>query len=212
MSSNEKNKNEKAVLFKELKLLAAILSADVTKEVMQAYVEILSRYDFELSKKAISWASTNCKFFPKPVELIERINPKATKEDADFIAGEIFAAIRNFGYYQGKLAKKNLCSEAWKAIEFCGGWSYLCNSSSQNLNIIKAQLRDAISSGFVKDEIAERRKLRQEHNQLAEKLKITDQNIAKDKVALEIIGFDRMKKQAIENFKKSIKEEKDITC
>lgn len=136
------NKDQKAKLFSELKMLAAILSADVTREVFQAYVEMLSDYEFSDCKKAIKWAATNCKFFPKPVELIERIKPKPTREDGGYLAGLAIECINRFGYHQSRAAKEYMGNEAWNAVQMTGGWDVLCNTPKDQLGSLRAQLRD----------------------------------------------------------------------
>ena len=158
----------KAKIFNELKLLAAILSADVSQKVLQAYVEMLSKHEVKLVLEAIKWASENCKFFPKPVELLERINPKPTRVDADNLAGRAIDAIRDFGIHRGREAQLAIGPEAWKAVSRVGGWSTLCNCPANELGTLRAQLRDQCLSVLDAPEVNRREAIRLERNETAQ--------------------------------------------
>lgn len=156
---------DKAKVFDELKLLAAILGADVAQKVLQAYVEILAAYPKREVLAAIKWAATNCKFFPKPVELLERTNPAPTREDADAVAGRAIEAIYRFGLYRSKEAQIYIGHEGWKAVSRVGGWRTLCDSREDQLGTLRAQLRDQCLSVMNDKEVRRREDLRIEKNQ-----------------------------------------------
>jgi hypothetical protein len=195
---------QKAQVFDNLKSLAAVFEVKKTEQVLTLYVESLSKFNFEEVNSAIKWAITNCKFFPKPVELIEQINPKRSRVDADYLAGEVMQAVKTFGMYQGSKAKKELGSEAWKAVEFNGGWVNLCNTTPERFGVVRAQLRDSLLGVFDMNNILQRKR-----NQLAstEKLKITNQNIEQSQASFMAIGFQDKNKKHLELFKNLNKKE-----
>ena len=153
---------QKAILAKGLRNLALIQNADVTREVIASYVEILSEYSFEDSQRAIRWAVKSLDRFPKPVHLIEQINPTPKREDADAIAGRVIAAIKRFGWCNSREAKLYIGPEGWEAVSRTGGWTTLCESSSRELGTLRAQLRDQCFAVMNNEVILEREQLRHE--------------------------------------------------
>jgi len=151
---------EKAVVFENLKGLAAVFESDKTPQVLRMYVESLCENNLQDILKTIKWAISNCKFFPRPAELLERINPKASREDADYLAGRAIWAINQFGIYRGKEAKLSIGPEAWNAVIMIGGWSTLCNTSPSELGTLRAQLRNNCMASINKEEIIDREQKR----------------------------------------------------
>lgn len=201
-------KGERGKLFNELKMLAAILNADVTKEVIQAYVEILAVYDFEKCKRSIKWAATSCRFFPKPVELIDQINPKPTREDGSHLAGLAIECIKKFGIHQASLAKEYMGDEAWGAVQMAGGWSLMCNTPNDQIGTMRAQLRENAMVSAGRDSYRKRSEKRISHA-LARQLGIDDPNIAADREALNQHDFEKKKEAVLLDFKKHIESKGD---
>lgn len=148
---------EKNQIFNELVLLAIALGTEETEERLQVLANILSEYDPIEVKKAIKWAALNLKFFPKPVELLERICPKPDAQDADALAGEIIKCITRFGYMQGRETRKHVGEVAWSAVEMAGGWSLLCETPRDQLANLRAQLRGMCLASLNAPEIESRR-------------------------------------------------------
>jgi hypothetical protein len=162
----------KTLLFRELQLLAAVLSADVTREVLQSYVEILSKHPIDETLRALKESAEKFKFFPKPVEIKELIYPKVERQDADYFAGVILKAIPLFGYSQKEKAREYMGDDCWNAVLSCGGWDTICATPTDNIGILRAQLRDAVFSQINSQEIRERQKLRISHRSEGELKKV----------------------------------------
>lgn len=133
---------EKKRIFTEIQKLGIALSSDATTETFQIYTEILFEYGEANAIRAIKEGMRKFRFFPKPVELIDLINPKPQRQDADLLAGEIISAVRRYGFYQGAIAKEQLGEEAWNVVILIGGWSTLCDTKENQLGTLRAQVRD----------------------------------------------------------------------
>lgn len=164
------SRTEKIQVSNDLRILALVMNHDITQEVIEAYARILADQEYVKIKEAISWCSKNSKFFPRPVEILERINPKASQEDADHLAGSIIEAIKRFGFYQGSAAKKNIGSEAWSAVLKAGGWSALCETPLNQIGTLRAQLRNLCMAEINIDQIKEREAKRIESKNNMQKL------------------------------------------
>lgn len=163
---------QRNLVFKQLQSVAIIFNAPVTAKVFNFYVEALSKYKFEDVIKAIQETSVKCRYFPKPVEIIELIEPPVKREDADHMAGQIISSIFKFGFYQSSDAKNFLGSEAWNAVNLAGGWATLCDTPQNNLGMLRAQLRDFCLASINSKKIQERAEKRIEYKTLSEKMKI----------------------------------------
>jgi len=142
-------KNEKKILFDELKMLAIAIGAEVTEERLQFYAEYLSKYSLEISKKAIYAAMETCKFFPSIAELNEIIKPNVSLEDKSaYLSGKILKAVRTFGSHQAAAAKNDLGDMLWDAVESVGGWYILCTGDEKQMSNTRAQLRKAVSGSI----------------------------------------------------------------
>lgn len=204
---------QQTILANELRTLALIFNHDTTKEVIQAYVRVLSKYNFDATKKAIAWAVENCKFFPKPAELIERISPAPTREDADAIAGRAIEAIKRFGWNNSKEAQLFIGPEGWKAVSRCGGWRTLCEGREDQLGTLRAQLRDQSLAVLNDREVSRRESLRIEKNYginalgstqaaRAKKIGVTDPGFMNDEGAVRQREFDQEKDRQLNQIKK----------
>lgn len=71
------NKKEIFVL---LQKLAVGLGEDVTLERLKILTELLSKHEYKFVENSVFWALENCRFFPRPVELIEKIKELESKD------------------------------------------------------------------------------------------------------------------------------------
>ncbi len=154
------NKEEKAVVFEALKGLSAVFETNKTKEVLSIYVESMSEFKLNQILQVIKWAINNCTFFPKPAELIKQLNPSVSKEEADLEAGTIISYIAKYGWNQGSEVKNRVSTEGWQAIQNVGGWTTLCETKTNQLSSLRAQLRDACLAEMKRNEIEERKNKR----------------------------------------------------
>ena len=83
-----------------LTVVAALYNHSISSEVMKIYYEVLKQFEIKDIKKALARHVETSKFFPKPSEIIEIINPP---EDLDLKAEgawlKLREGIREHGYY-----------------------------------------------------------------------------------------------------------------
>lgn len=202
------SKQDKINLSNDLKYFCLALNLDTTKEVINALIRFLSEdYDYLDIKNAIKKYTATARVFPKPVDLIELINPKATREDADYLAGRAIYCIREFGIYRAKDAMNHMGLEAWNAVQMIGGWAVLCNTPPDELGTLRAQLRNSCLASINQDEIKDReaRRISQTQGKLVNfqdtmvlPLQEFEEDI-QDEYAKEVRDFDNKKKKVLED-------------
>jgi hypothetical protein len=112
-------------------------------ERIQAYVEELKKYSPEQVSSALKQLKVEARYFPSLSEIIERINPPLSENDhANEMMGAIIDSLTKFGQYQAEEAKKHLGPEAWFVVERIGGWHSLCMATYDELNSMRAQVRE----------------------------------------------------------------------
>lgn len=201
------------LIFNELVKLAVILGVEETEQRLQIMANMLAEHDEKAVCDAIRWAAYNLKFFPKPVELLERISPSPTREDADAIAGRAIEAIYRFGWNNSSEARLYVGPEGWKAISRIGGWRTLCDTPEANLGTLRAQLRDQCLSVMNNREVSRRESLRIEKNygstwlgqtQAArmKRLGVSDPDFMNDEYAVRTREFDQEKQRQLGELRK----------
>lgn len=136
----------KESIFDALLKLGIAKGANPSKERLQIYVEILSRFKQNNVLNCISYFLLREKFFPDISEIINYLDPKpSNKEIAVSSVGLIIEAIKKFGVYQEQSAKESL-EKLWPAILSFGGWRSVCSSEIDSN--FKAQMRDCVISQF----------------------------------------------------------------
>lgn len=99
--------------------------------------------------KIFKMCMASYKFFPTIAEINDHLKPKDDVKDVAYeMAGVIIESIPKFGYCNAQEAKDYLGPEAWFAVEMFGGWSVLCETKSDDLNVIRAQLRDVCKAAM----------------------------------------------------------------
>lgn len=206
------------LLFNELVKLAVILGTEETEQRLQIMANILAEHDEKRVCDAIKWAALNLKFFPKPVEILERINPKPQRQDADAIAGRAIDAIYKFGWNNSREAQLYIGPEGWKAISRIGGWRTLCDTREDQLGMLRAQLRDQCFSVMDHGEVSRREMLRLEIGDTMKKemkeIGVSDPDFMNDSYAVKLRRFEQEKEKQLGevrklDFRKNIKRDLD---
>jgi len=137
-------KNEK--IFNELASLAVVLGQPQQPERLKRYVEILKDHDLDKIIKAIRLIELSNKFFPQPVEILQKINPPEIdiEDQAGEIAGEIFGEIKNMNVYDP--FSNPIVFKYREIIQRMGGVEYLCSLSIEEGSTANAQIRRAAKS------------------------------------------------------------------
>jgi len=110
---------------------AEIFEKVLSKNVLDLYFQALKKYSIEQIEDAISKAIISCKFFPKPVELIELMSGIGKLEDqAQFQVDIVLNAIKRVGGYQSVKFKDTITNTV---INYCfGNWTKLCEELKEN--------------------------------------------------------------------------------
>lgn len=134
-------------------VLSEIYGEEITESRLSAYTKVLDDlkdHELDIAFKSIMnnpWI----KKLPLPSEIRNAARPELKpKEEAIQRLTLIKQAVKNFGWPNPIEAKEFLGDIIWSDIERLGGWKYLCESPSCNINnsIIYAQLRDGIASSI----------------------------------------------------------------
>ena len=100
---------------------------EISEILLDIYWSVLERFSDEQCKEAFNKAIVSCKFFPKPVEIIELISDGPGKLDdrAELQASEVIWAVKHIGHYQSVRFDDPV---TMAVIQQCyGGWIQLCS-------------------------------------------------------------------------------------
>lgn len=101
-----------------LTTLGEIFDKRVTSQMADIYYSILQEYPDDRVQEAFLRAATDCKFFPRPSELL-RFIMKMTSTDAHQIVTD---AMRTAGAYESVAFPEPINA----VIEAMGGWAHIC--------------------------------------------------------------------------------------
>jgi hypothetical protein len=102
--------------------MAEAFGAEVSPLKINIYTRVLEQFTDYQIERAIMQACTSLKFFPKPVELIEFIQGKAS--DQAMLAWEqLLQAIQKHGSYQSIIFEDGRIAQT---VELMGGWLQVC--------------------------------------------------------------------------------------
>lgn len=106
--------------------LATVFEKALTKQLVDLYFAALGRFDVEQVKRGFNSALTVCKFFPKPVELIELI--EGSQDDHSAKAWQLLMeAVERGGYYSSLFVEDAALAGAIRKT-FDTGWMELGNA------------------------------------------------------------------------------------
>lgn len=118
------NKQDRAAFLERFMGLCELFSKETNEFNTKVYFRALSRFDVQDVVRGIDKAIVRCKFFPKPVELIELI--EGSPEDAAEVeASKVWTAITRVGAYRS-VVFDNAVTAAVVEQGF-GGWVKLCS-------------------------------------------------------------------------------------
>lgn len=88
--------------------------------------------------------------FPTVAEIVLRLG-NGEKSQTQQLIGKIYQAIHLHGYTWPERAREFVGEQAWKGIQYFGGWKKVCDFPSDNDMALRAQLRSAIEASIVED-------------------------------------------------------------
>ena len=122
------NQQERAAFLEAFGGLSEVFGKEFSKFTAKAYFKALSTHDIQPVVKAMESALKRCRFFPKPVELLEFIEgtPEDRKVMAEAQAREVLMAVRRHGIY----ATVQFADPITNAIirQYFGGWANVCST------------------------------------------------------------------------------------
>ena len=109
-----------------LGVLCEIHGKELSPLATQVYFKALEKFSIEEVEAAFSNAHVNCKWFPKPVELIELIQggPENLSDRAEVEAGKVLQAIKSHGAYLSVQLDDPVTAAVIQ--QGFGGWIKLC--------------------------------------------------------------------------------------
>lgn len=134
---------EKEKLFKEIIIMASLFDRELKTEVAIAYIENLEDLPFDAVMKVIHHSVKTFDRFPMVAQIRRLVSPPEDSKDAAHeMSGLIFEAVRDYGSTNMLSAKQKLGPIAWAAVEKFGGWAVVCQTNTDDLPAVRAQLRD----------------------------------------------------------------------
>ncbi len=109
-----------------LGVLCEIHGRELSPIAVQVYFRALERFSIEVVEAVFTNAYVSCKWFPKPVELIELITggPENVADRAEIQAAEVLRAVRHIGFYQSVKFDDPITNAVIQ--QGFGGWIQLC--------------------------------------------------------------------------------------
>lgn len=115
------NKNDMVEFAKIMATAGVVFDKEISKELCATYFDVFTDYDLDSIKKAFTQYIKTNKFFPKPAEIIELINPSINiKDRAEAAWLQLLEGIRKHGYYDSVEFEDKVIHSCIRAM---GGWS-----------------------------------------------------------------------------------------
>ncbi len=124
---------EPELFFEGMAALGETFGVEITGIKLKVYKMALGEYDDDRIRQAMGLALKTCKFFPKPVELIELIEGK--KDDQAALAWEaLLDTAQRVGQYQSVLFEDGRIA---RAVRLLGGWQTCCQWKTDELKFLR---------------------------------------------------------------------------
>lgn len=135
-------------VIKALMVMATIYEKALTEEAADMLVNDLAEYEPARILRALKICRIELNRFPTLAEIVKRTSTQSDSGQAHDIVGNIFKAISWHGYNNPQAARSMIGEVGWKAVQFMGGWQYLCDTPSDDLHILRAQLKKSVESAL----------------------------------------------------------------
>jgi hypothetical protein len=101
-----------------LTVLAEVFEKKLSPQLVALYFEALAHYEWELIEMALGRAVTACRFFPRPVELIEQIEgtPEERLAEAEQAWRQFYAALNEAGTYRSLYCEDTVLAETIRLV------------------------------------------------------------------------------------------------
>ncbi len=141
----------KTKFVERLAALGVIFDKKLTAAELELYWQYVRDFPSDVVLRALEQAGRECRFFPRPVDLMDRIRGGTPKDLAHRAAGELERMIYRHGPYCSLL----LADRAMTAtIRDLGGWEIVCDWSERDWPFRLKEFRD-IYEGYVRHGVPE---------------------------------------------------------
>lgn len=143
------------VFAKWLRVAFELCSRELTDGILFVYIEAV-KSDFEGAILALKSMLPGLKpgKLPSAAEILERMGkvtePLSDETQARYICGLIGTAITKFGWPSPKEAKAHIGDIGWKVVQQFGGWTSVCDVTTDNLQFASPQWREAIKTEIIR--------------------------------------------------------------
>ena len=107
--------SDRDAFFDALTTVAEAFDKKLSPQLMALYFEVLTDYSLEVLQVAMAQAMTSCRFFPKPVELIELMDGRP-EEHAEQAWTQVYAALNSAGTYRSLSCADAVTAETIRVI------------------------------------------------------------------------------------------------
>lgn len=134
-------KNNQAEIYDALVLLSVVLNQPQDPKRLKFYAETLKEFDLKAVISQIKGFSTQARYFPQLVEIIEPLRGLnvPTDELATMIANEIIDSLYRCG---SEAHAAQVLGEKYYIVQRLGGWETLSRVDLSEINTLRAQTRE----------------------------------------------------------------------
>jgi hypothetical protein len=108
--------------------MCEVFDKKYSKVLLNIYSEALKKYEIAKVEQAINNVITSCKFFPKPIDLLENLGEgkQALEDMAQIQASEVIKAISQYGSYESVKFKDKVTQAV--IVDGFGSWIKMCEN------------------------------------------------------------------------------------
>jgi hypothetical protein len=141
---NWEGDNERSEFMQHFAVLAETFDKKCSKELIRIYARSLEKFPVETVAKAIDTAVVSCRFFPKPVELIEFCAGGDLEDQSEVEWKKVIDTVRKYGGDKSVVFDD---PSTMAVIDTWGGWIRLCEElTHQNLPFRKKDFKSTWKS------------------------------------------------------------------
>lgn len=135
-------KKKQSEIFDALNKLSIFMGQKQSTERLTVFAEMLSSFGTEEVRNALRVHAMTSKFFPQLSEVVDHLQVKKIQDDPEIISSLILRSISEFGTYNPQGARDSLGESAWEVVSIFGGWQSLCSITNDQVQVVRAQLRE----------------------------------------------------------------------
>lgn len=131
---------------KTLMSMSVMYEKHLSEDAADMLLEDLKDFPEDRVLSALRLCRRELNRFPTVAEIIKRMSENSEQSQTQNLIGEIFKAIRAYGYNRPTEAREDIGPVGWRAIQNFGGWQCLCDYPADSAMALRAQLRQAVEA------------------------------------------------------------------